>query len=143
LKALYPEIDFTTYCFTRHLLGALQAHSEERFRIVSTELQAAWTARMTRFLAKIDTPVLLVSVGDLPAVTDIALDRPAPFVTRDMVAGLGLPSQARLVYRPSANALAVGTAELIGEDTDRGLAVMNAAMHEELARALTDRILEI
>lgn len=50
LKSLYPEIDFTDFHFTRHLLGALRAHSDRRFEMVMKELQDTWLARMVLLL---------------------------------------------------------------------------------------------
>ena len=46
LAALYPEIDFTDFTFTRHLLHALRLHCPDRFEEVAEELRLAWVARM-------------------------------------------------------------------------------------------------
>ena len=48
LRTIYPQVDFTEFHFTRHLLKHLMAASEDRFEIVRTELEAAWIARMKK-----------------------------------------------------------------------------------------------
>ena len=60
LRTIYRDVDFTEFHFTRHLLTHLQARSRDRFAIVTTELQTAWTARMTAFLRRAEVPVHLL-----------------------------------------------------------------------------------
>ena len=50
MQAIFPEVDFSEFCFTRHLLTRLAEVAPERFPILREELQAAWTARMRTFL---------------------------------------------------------------------------------------------
>lgn len=52
LKAIYREVDFTEFHFTRHMLSTLMTLSPERFAVVSEELQSAWVARMKALLTK-------------------------------------------------------------------------------------------
>lgn len=59
LRALYPEIDFAEYNFTRHLLHDLRSLGAARFEQVVAELRTAWAARMRAFIADIDRPVVL------------------------------------------------------------------------------------
>lgn len=60
LRTIYPQVDFTEFHFTRHLLTHLRDVSQDRFEIVRTELEAAWVARMRRFIAGITVPVHLL-----------------------------------------------------------------------------------
>ena len=67
LKALYRDVDFTEFNFTKHMLTTLEATSKERFEVVSTELRHAWTARMRELLAQVaDRTVLLWLADDAP-----------------------------------------------------------------------------
>ncbi|MGL4320107.1 MAG: DUF6473 family protein, partial [Paracoccaceae bacterium] len=59
LRALFPEVDFTEFNFTRHLLQSLHRVSPERFAVVAAELRAVWLARMKALLAQAKRPVLL------------------------------------------------------------------------------------
>lgn len=60
LRTIYPSVDFAKFNFTRHMLVHLRDLSEDRFEIIRSELEAAWTARMTRFLEQIVAPVHLL-----------------------------------------------------------------------------------
>ncbi|MGR3463961.1 DUF6473 family protein [Limimaricola sp.] len=60
LRALYPEIDFTDFCFVRHLLEALHRHDAGRFTVIRDELRVAWGMRMRSLIAQIGVPVTLV-----------------------------------------------------------------------------------
>jgi hypothetical protein len=59
LRALFPEVDFTEFNFTRHLLQSLYRVSAERFALVATELRGVWMDRMKALLAQAQRPVLL------------------------------------------------------------------------------------
>ena len=64
LKALYRDIDFTEFHFTRHLLGALARKSPERFEVVADELRMAWISRMKLLLARLSSQTLLLWVAN-------------------------------------------------------------------------------
>lgn len=71
LRTIYPQVDFTEFHFTRHLLTHLRSVSEDRFGIIRTELEAAWVARMRRYLKTITAPVhLLWLSNDAPDAPD-------------------------------------------------------------------------
>ncbi|OAN69114.1 hypothetical protein A8B78_21725 [Jannaschia sp. EhC01] len=60
LRTIYPQVDFTEFHFTRHMLSHLRDASEDRFEIVRTELEQAWVARMRRYLKGLAVPVHLL-----------------------------------------------------------------------------------
>jgi len=64
LCALYPEVDFTEFHFTRHLLQALHEVAPERFEAVVTELRAGWSARLVALLDHIPGKTVLLWLGD-------------------------------------------------------------------------------
>ncbi len=90
LRAVFPEVEFAQYYFTRALLRTLHATSPERFAPIRVELRRIWVARMNRLLARIPGRTVLVWIGqrspDAPAETVDAGD--PPFVTRAMLAAL-------------------------------------------------------
>ena len=69
LKALYRDIDFTEFHFTRHLLGALHCKSPDRFAIVAQELRMAWLSRMKMLLARLSSQTLLLWMANHPPAT--------------------------------------------------------------------------
>jgi hypothetical protein len=59
LKALFPEVDFTEFNFTRHLLQSLYRVSADRFAVLAAELRGVWMDRMHSLLAQAQRPILL------------------------------------------------------------------------------------
>jgi hypothetical protein len=64
LKALYREVDFTEFNFTKHMLTTLEATSKERFEVVSADLRRAWTERMRDLLGRLPPRTLLLWMAD-------------------------------------------------------------------------------
>lgn len=64
LKAIYREVDFTEFNFTRHLLSRLKEINEEKFVMVEQELKEAWVARMKTLVSTIESPVVLLWLAD-------------------------------------------------------------------------------
>ncbi len=84
LRALFPEVDFTEFHFTRHLCLALARRSPDRFGVVAQALRLAWTDRMLALLSAIGGPTVLVWIaagpppvsagpGNEPALVDAAM----------------------------------------------------------------------
>jgi Domain of unknown function (DUF6473) len=68
LRSLFPEVDFTEFNFTRHMLQSLNRVSADRFAIVALELRSVWMERMQTLLAQAQRPILLwaAPVAPLP-----------------------------------------------------------------------------
>ncbi len=64
LKALFRDVDFTEFAFTRHLLLTLHSKSVERFEVVANELRATWLERMKQLLAALPSRTLLLWVAN-------------------------------------------------------------------------------
>jgi len=60
LRRLYPEVDFTEFHFTRHMIRRLATLAPERFTLLRDSLQDIWIDRMQRVMARIDRPVILL-----------------------------------------------------------------------------------
>lgn len=127
LQALYPEVDFCDFSFTRHLLGGLHRRDPARFARVATALQATWQARMEALLASIRGPVVLLWLGDRPPQDRLRLSGGcAPLlVTRAMLERL----------RPRVAAL-VEIAAPVPRPGEGGATLPGGAAHEAAARAL-------
>lgn len=80
LHSLFPEVDFTEFHFTNHMLGRLSECSEIRFQEVVSELRSAWSARMGDLLGVLGRPLILI------AFVDPEEQAPAAFVTDAMIA---------------------------------------------------------
>ncbi len=88
LKAVYREVDFTEFHFTRHLLAELEAICPERFEMVREQLQSAWLARMTLLLKRISGPVLLLWFADRAPSDDPAETAEPLYIKAGMLAAL-------------------------------------------------------
>ncbi|QYX57837.1 hypothetical protein K1T73_05465 [Roseovarius sp. SCSIO 43702] len=141
LRAIYGEVDFTEFHFTRHMLGRLHDLSPERFALVREELQAAWRARMRLLVDHIAAPVVLLWMSRHPMrgaadVPDIAED-PA-LVTREMVGEIAPLVHATIDATTSAAAREAGTAGMVFSEFEAPAAaeLPNPAAHVEVADKL-------
>ncbi len=64
LDALYGDMDFTEFHFTRHLLSQLAYRSPEKFLVVKQELKRAWVSQMRVVMDKIEGPIVLLWMSD-------------------------------------------------------------------------------
>ncbi len=102
LKELFPEVDFTEFHYTRHLLGELERLSPRRHGQVRAVLRATWTDKMRQLLTRVHGPVILLWIASRrpTAPADRLADGDPPYVTGAMVAtlqGLG----AEMVAAPA------------------------------------------
>ncbi|MFN3937125.1 MAG: DUF6473 family protein [Gemmobacter sp.] len=70
LRRLFPEIDFTEFNFTRHLVRSLERHDPDRFAEVARHLRQTWVERMQALLDAIGGPAVLLRIGRLGAPAD-------------------------------------------------------------------------
>ncbi len=143
MKTIFREVDFTDFSFTRHMLGELQALSEERFEIVRDELKEAWVGRMKILLKKIEGKTILLwfanhspdeanslaGLGKDPMFIDRAMiEEVRPHVTDlvEVVPSFAARNKAResLIYSP------------LEEPAVKG--VPGVAAHQEVTEALAD-----
>lgn len=128
MRRLYPEVDFTEFHFTRHMMARLNQIAPERFAVLREALQDTWVERMEQLLERIERPVVLLwfaghkpGRGDGPA--DIAND-PA-FVSRAML---------NKVAKHAARLVEVVISRAAREQGTRGMRF--AAMEETVAAEL-------
>lgn len=136
MRAIYPEVDFTEFCFTRHMLSSLYDLSPERFEIIQSELQMAWRARMRSFIQEIGAHTLLLWFSDaLPSDAHLT-DRPDPinsdplFVTRSMIDEL----------RPHVQGVILVQAPPRRHSDDERSPLLSSRAHESAADVVTDAL---
>jgi hypothetical protein len=141
LKALYPQVDFTEFSFTRHLLTALHSASPDRFEVIADELRTAWLARMTALLTRLRTPVALLWMAEIPppiptrradlgpgpALVDAAMIR----TLRDQVA-----TYAEVVFSPKVRAQGVEAMSFGPLDAPAAAQLPGPLAHREVANRL-------
>lgn len=128
LRALFPEVDFTDFSFTRHMLQSLQKISPERFAVVAEELRQTWLVRMKQLLAALGpNPVLLWFSAHRPprAERPSDLSREPLLITAEMMQRL----------RPEARAV-VEVISSAAAQAEAGLGLSFAPMEEPAARSV-------
>lgn len=141
MTSLFPEVDFTEFHFTRHMLGKVAAAAPDRFRLIVDEVQQAWVARMELLLARIGAQVILLWFADHAPEenADLAQTRNDPFgIERWMIERLR-PRVAQVIeVAASPAALARGAQGMVFAPLEAPVAqgMLGPAAHEEAARAL-------
>jgi Domain of unknown function (DUF6473) len=88
MRRLFPEMDFTEYHFTRHLMQSLGAVSNDRYTLVVAQLQARWVEQMTALMRGLGPRSVLLwtgSQGPMDNATAQVGPRYPAFVDRSML----------------------------------------------------------
>ncbi len=148
LRAMFPDVDFTEFHFTRHMLRALRAAGPERFEIVADELRSAWVQRMSRLARRLGDRVILLwladrSPGQSAKATD-ALSDPI-LVDAEMVAAVRIHVADYVEVVSSPAARSAGVAGMCFAPLDRLAAaeVPGPAVHRDAAAALAPHLLRL
>jgi len=142
LSTAYPDVDFTDFAFTRHMLGSLRATSLSRFEPIVEELKHVWVARMIRLVERIETRTILLWVGaERPgaALEDASDPRANPlFVTRGMVEQVARRTSAYIEVVAGAENRATGTRGMAFTELEAPAAAVlpGPSVHEDIAKAL-------
>ena len=83
LRRLYPQVDFTRIHFVRHLLLSLLDAAPDRFSVITDELRARWTARMSALARRLGGRVLLLWLAYDDTQDDLGAD--PMLVSRTMI----------------------------------------------------------
>jgi hypothetical protein len=148
LLAMYPEVDFTEFHFTRHLLRTLRSVSANRFEVVAEELRAGWVRRMRELLSRIGGKVILLWQADRPPPrhrqSRYRLRDPI-LVDAEMIGALksGFVDYVEVVV--SIRARARGVSGMVFGPLERPAAARlpGPAVHREVASALVPRVLRL
>lgn len=144
MQAIFSDVDFADFTFTRHMLTALYAKSPERFDIVVSELRQAWVARMRNMLNQIGPRSLLLWFSREP-LSDVPWDeRPGKlgvdplFVTAAMIDQLRPQVLGVVDAMPSPQALGMGTKGMYFSSAQAKAAseMLGTACHQEAATKL-------
>lgn len=150
LQAIYEEVDFSEFSFTRHMLSALYARSPERFDIVVGELRLAWSARMKSMLSQIGPRCILLWFSEEELSDTDWSERSGQlqidplFVTKSMVEELRPMVKDIVVVNPSEQALAQGTTGMVYPESQQAVAseMLGVACHNEVGPVLIPSLRE-
>ncbi len=140
LRRLYPEVDFTDFAFTRHLVRVLAAQGADRFAELAQGLSAAWLERMGALLSALGGPTVLVWFAPdpppLPGQPLALAPGMPPLVDRRMLQALR-PHAASLIEVASPDCHGTTEGKVFAPlDVTAALAVPGPAAHQAIADAL-------
>lgn len=148
LQAIYPDVDFSEFSFTRHMLGALHAKSIERFDTVVNELREAWMARMRNMLGQIGNRVILLWFSEDLMTDEHWSDRPGQlqvdplFITAAMIDELRPLVKDVVVANPTERAVSQGARGMFFPTSQAKAAseMLGVDCHIEASAALIPKI---
>jgi hypothetical protein len=144
LQRLYPEVDFTEFSFTGHLLQSLLQRGPKRFARVRAVLQATWCERMRELLSEFSAPVLALRVSGIPLSGRRAVNQShaCELVTEGMLTALKLDPSAviEIVFRAGDDAAAMAGMTFAPVERAAARALPGPEAHERAAQALSARL---
>ena len=145
LETLYRDLDFSQFHYTRHLLTALRATSQERYKLVVDELQAAWVGRMQALIKAIRGDIYLLWLSDRP-IDDLGQDDPLGhdplMVTRSMLEAVKSSVADIVEVVATRDEIEAGRSRMIYGQLEEPVAfeMLGPVVHETVARSLQDAI---
>ncbi len=141
MQKIFPEVDFTEFHFTRHMLTRLSKVAPERFMLLRDELQQAWVARMRLLLNTIrGQKVLLWVANHSPDQRwdEVSLGPDPLFIERDMLEQLRRHVEDIVEVKISDQARMCGTEGMICSEMEVLAAehMLGPIAHREAAHAL-------
>lgn len=140
LQAIYREVDFAEFNFTKHMLERLYTLSPGRFETVVEELKNAWLARMRTLIKSVKGKTVLLWLADHSPdeVLPVEEERDPWFVTRDMIEELRGIADDVIEIVASEEAVALGTEGMIFSQMEAPVAshLLGPAAHQEAAERL-------
>ncbi|WP_375263200.1 DUF6473 family protein [Palleronia sp.] len=135
LRALYPEVDFISHPFVRHMLIEMERVSKTRFAVVRDALRKGWCAGMADLIAAADAPVYGLWLGqrDPEELTDSIEAADPPLVGRDMLNALNLSGLVEVTRKPCEEDHALPQADVIKQ---AGRAVARMLNDETMPKSL-------
>jgi hypothetical protein len=139
MRAVFRDVDFTEFNFTRHMLSTLMRRAPGPFEILVAELRTAWVARMGLLLERMSGPVVLLHLGEYRAAArEDGLGADPLFVTQEMVDKVSAAAQAVVRVDPSSRARGAGGGGMYYASLDEPAAadMPGPLVHQEMAEAL-------
>lgn len=140
-KELYPEVDFTEFDRTDHMLTALAQVGRDRLHMVRHEMQCAWVARMRTLLDQIDGLKVLLWLSDhapYSKATGGTICRDPLFVDRAMLNAVTDYADALVEVVATPDEIAIGREQLVFSDFEQAEAqeMLGPLVHQRVTEAL-------
>jgi len=151
MQAIYNDVDFSDFTFTRHMLGSLYEKSAERFDIVVQELREAWVARMRNMLGQIGPRAVLLWFSTEPLddtpwnMRESGMQSDPLFINAEMIDSLRDIVSDVVVANPSEIALGQGTRGMYFSPMQQKAAseMLGVACHQEATAKLVPSLRKV
>ena len=145
LRTLFPQVDFTEYHFTRHLLQALRVASPIAFVKLAEGLREDWFYHMRALLDRLGKRTVLLWTADkMPPAPDAPIDLLLDQILIDsaMIDKIARRSCGIVYAPPSPEARAAGLDGMVFDPTERAIAasVPGPYSHRDICTALLPQI---
>lgn len=136
---LFPEVDFSEFSFTRHMLRSLRHRAPDAFPKLEAELRAAWIARMRLLLSRLPGQKVLLWIENRHGGP---LGPEPLFVTDGMMQALEgqIDKFVHCDVTDHAGDAAYAAMDLPAADLPRARAMLPAAAHDAVAAALVKAV---
>ncbi|MEL7117082.1 MAG: DUF6473 family protein, partial [Pseudomonadota bacterium] len=136
-----PEVDFTEFDRTDHMLTALAQIGPDRLPLVRQELQSAWVARMRTLLSQIAGKKILLWLADHAPYTAHdggTICREPLFVDRAMLNAVAPHADVLVEVVANQGEIAAGRSQLVYVDFEYTEAqeMLGPVVHERVVQAL-------
>ncbi len=139
MRAVFDDVDFTEFNFTRHMLRTLQSYAPERYESLVAELRQAWVARMKGLLEKFTGPTVLLWLSNYhPPLQHDPLGVEPLLLTTEMIDEITPLAKALVKVEPSVMARSSGTVGMHFPPLEEPAAqtMPGPLVHQEVAEAL-------
>jgi hypothetical protein len=145
LKALFRDIDFTDFTYTRHLLRTLQAQSPDRFEVLADELRSTWLTRMKALMNRLPRRTLLLWAADQPPPQigrRAILDHDPLLIDAEMLDAIRPLARLYIeaVVRPETRMGGLGGMAFAPSEAQAAAAVPGPEVHRDIARLLVQAL---
>lgn len=140
-KDIYPEVDFTEFDLTSHMLTALARIGPDRLHLVRHEMQCAWVARMRSLLGQIEGRKILLWMADhapYSTATGGTICRDPLFVDRAMLNAISDYADELVEVVARREEIEAGRDHMVFAEMEYGAAqeMLGPIVHERVADAL-------
>ncbi|KMW60345.1 hypothetical protein AIOL_000498 [Candidatus Rhodobacter oscarellae] len=147
-KEIYPEVDFSEFDRTDHMLTALAQIGRDRLHLVRQEMQCAWVARMRTLLDQIDGKKVLLWLADHAPYsneTGGTICREPLFVDRAMLNAVAGHADALVEVVGNPQDITTGCGHLVFSDFERADAeeMLGPLVHDQCAQKLEPVLLSL
>ncbi|MDG1520595.1 MAG: DUF6473 family protein [Yoonia sp.] len=148
LQAIYNDVDFSDFTYTRAMLGKLHSLSPEWFDIVVAELREAWVARMKNMLGQIGPNAVLFWFAPQPMTDDPWDVMPNPLQTDPLFITKSMIDDLRPLVRDVVQAIPTDVAKQQGTkgmyfapmQTKAASEMLGVACHMEASNTLANHL---